>query len=232
MALASLAGSIGFWPPSPTKRLADEHDAGQPIEQAEFADRVADVDRGVALRPLAARAQRAIEAEPLQFVGDRLRRARDGAARSASARRERPERRGDAPRRRCAPRRRGSRRRSRSVGPRVRPASAASSFRSAGGGARVVFQIADDVDRRRAERGEPLRVALALRQAELDPRRAARAMKSRRAAPALEGARAHPRVDHRPAARRRGAPRGSCSARSRIRRSAPDRVANGRRSGA
>ena len=38
----------------------------------------------------------------------------------------------------------------------------------------VVFEIADDVDLRRAERGEPLRVGLALRQAEIDLRRAAR----------------------------------------------------------
>ena len=27
------------------ERLADEHHAGQPIEQAQFADRVADIDR-------------------------------------------------------------------------------------------------------------------------------------------------------------------------------------------
>ena len=70
------AGELGgldrILPAAADERLADEHDAGQAIEQPEFADRVADVDRRPGPHRVAARAQRANEALRLQLAQDRF----------------------------------------------------------------------------------------------------------------------------------------------------------------
>ena len=41
---AELGGLDRVLPALPGKRFADEHHAGEPVKQAEFADRVADID--------------------------------------------------------------------------------------------------------------------------------------------------------------------------------------------
>ena len=203
MAQPSLAGSIGFWPPCADEGLAGQNDAGEAVEQPEFAERVANVDLDAALRPFAARAQGAIEAEPPEFVGDR--RAAIGMARR-DQRQHVGKDLGDAAMRL------GGDALFAGVGrggdPDLPPRDAAGEFGEfllVGGRRRgVVLEIADDVDFRRAEPGEPLSVGLALRQAEIDSPEQ-RGDEVGRASPAFVGARAHPRVDHRQ--RRAGAAR-------------------------
>src|SRR6202035_5181580 len=50
--------------------FADENHAGEAIEQAEFADRIADIDGSVRTRLRALRAPRAVKAEALHIRGD------------------------------------------------------------------------------------------------------------------------------------------------------------------
>ena len=185
------------------KRLAGQHDAGEAVEQSELAERVANVDFDAALRPLAARAHSASQAERPEFVGDR--RAALGMARR-DQRQHVGKDLGDTAMRL------GGDALFAGVGrggdPDLPPGDAASEFGElllVGGRRRgVVFEIADDVDLRRAERSKPLRIGLALRQAEIkSPEQ--RADEGGSAQPALVGARAHPRVHHRQ--RRAGAPR-------------------------
>ncbi len=54
------------------QRLAHEHDPRQPVEQPEFADRVADIDGAIAPGPLASRAQPAREPHLGELPGDLL----------------------------------------------------------------------------------------------------------------------------------------------------------------
>ena len=156
------------------QRFADQHDAGEPVEQPEFADRVADVDLRFAFGPLAARTQRARKAQSLQLRQDRL--AARGVARRDQGQRVRKDRLRvcDAPRPRYAPLPRGWKRRSRSAGqrsgpqaPRVpdgrRAARRASNFRLP----ITCTSRAPSAARRSAS---PRR----LREAEIDARRAAR----------------------------------------------------------
>ena len=59
---AELGGLDRILPAMLDQRAADEHDRRQPIDQAELADRVGDIDLGVAVRQFAARAQRDLQA--------------------------------------------------------------------------------------------------------------------------------------------------------------------------
>ena len=63
------------------QRAAHEHDRREPVDQAELAERVGDIDVGVAVRQLAARAQRDVKAGGRARFGDARAALRDGAAR-------------------------------------------------------------------------------------------------------------------------------------------------------
>ena len=149
------------------ERLAHEHDAGEPVEEPQFADRVADIDRGLRADRIAARAQRRDEALRFQLAQDRL-------APLGMARRDQGQRVGEHLGEALV---RGRRDHllavvGRSGDPHLPPRRQA---RELGQLApvgrqrrRVELDVAGDQDIRRAERGQPLAVGLAAREAHVE----------------------------------------------------------------
>ena len=182
-------------PAAADERLADEHHACQAIEQPQFADRVADIDRRPGPDRVAARAQGADEALRLELAQDRL-------APIGMARRDQRQRVGkhlaEAPVRRrrdhllafvgrggdpdlAARRQAGELGQLAPVGRQRR---------------RVEFDVAGDEHPRRAQRNKPFAVALAAGEAQIEILHQ-RGDEPRRLHPATERPLADPPVDHR-----------------------------------